>query len=479
MPNPTDRAETRPSSAPSLLAAAVILLGIFVMPISIAGTAVALPDIAAALGSDSAALQGVVNAFNVALTLGTLIWGQLALRLGAKVTFLAGLGTVVVGSGLSALAPTLIFLDAARALTGFGAAALATGGTTVLSHAYTGARRARVFAWLGTVVGVGLALGPALCGLLVAALGWRGTFAAAAIWAGAVLVLAGTSHLPAPGTIRGASAPWLDLSAFRSKRFTAIVLVPVAGSFAYVSVLTYLPVAVGAVYGMSPAAAGLFMLPLTLPVLAGPMLAATLMRRRPRTSSTHVIAASLGLLIAGDLAFLVVSPSVHPAWLVVPMLALGFGWGLPLGLVDGEALAAVARERAAAAAGALNFLRLGSEALAVAAFAAVIGGLLTARLGNASLADAVFSGEAGRGADYAAAFRLAMMAAAALTAAVAVAVALLLRRSHRQNAAPPAVSTVADSTADLALEEHLEHELERALDSGQSPQTAPTQEARR
>ena len=53
----------------------VILLAVFVMPMGISGTAVALPRIADDLGSSPTLLQWVINGFNAAFAIFTLFWG--------------------------------------------------------------------------------------------------------------------------------------------------------------------------------------------------------------------------------------------------------------------------------------------------------------------------------------------------------------------------------------------------------------------
>ncbi|MFL9655094.1 MFS transporter [Streptomyces sp. PB17] len=425
--SPTHATPGRPSPSPLLLP--VVLLGIFVMPISITGAAIALPDISRDLGSDPTLLQGVVNGFNIALTISTLLWGQIGNRIGLRRTFVIGLATVLLGAVGSALAGSLILLDLARIITGVGAAAIATGGTSIISHAYDGKRRAHVFALLGTIVGIGLAAGPTLSGLLVTALGWRGVFGVVAGVAALVLAAAAFGVLPAPSATSTGAAPhrgFLDLSPLRSPRFLAVALVPVAASFAYVSALTYAPIALSAVHGQDAATAGLFMLPLTLPVLVGPLLTGALITRT-RVSPHTVINTAIILLITGDVLFLLFDPSLSPVLLMIPMILLGFGWGLPLGLVDGEALASVPAHSSAAAAGVLNFLRLGSEALAVAVFGAALAAIIGAQLGNPALGAEVAAGATGHAAVYASGFRMMMIACAVVTTVIGAAVILLRR----------------------------------------------------
>lgn len=56
----------------------------------------------------------------------------------------------------------------------------------------------------------------------------------------------------------------------------AIALVPVTVSFGFIVFLNYLPVAFSAVYGMSASVAGLFILPMTVPVLLGSVVGGSL-----------------------------------------------------------------------------------------------------------------------------------------------------------------------------------------------------------
>ncbi|WP_372345361.1 MFS transporter [Streptomyces sp. KL116D] len=424
------------------LALAAVLLAVFVVPMSISGTAVALPGIGADLHASGAALQWVVNAFNVAFACCTLVWGSVADVVGRVRVFATGAALFAAAATVSALAGNAYLLDAARALAGIGGAAIFSAGAAILSTAYEGHARARAFALFGTVAGVGVSLGPTFAGQLVASVGWRWVFALHA----AALVLAllalpaaaralpatarGAARLDVPGSLvlvvatvllttgivqgsqwgwgsggvlalfagavaafagfvrveRRSPHPVLDLGLLRRRRFVGLALVPVAASVGFVTLLTYLPSYLTAVTGRDSSAAGRLMLLLTLPVLAAPVLAARLVRRG--VPARVLILASLGCLVAGDLGLLLFSPHAAVAVVAVPMLVTGAGMGLSAGLVDGQALALVPPGQAGMAAGFVNTLRLGSEAVAVAVY-----GSATASLVGAGHAyDAAFHG---------------------------------------------------------------------------------------
>jgi MFS family permease len=364
---------------------AVILAAQFVIPLSISGTAVALPGIASELGSSPGPLQWVVNGFNVAFALCTIVWGVASDRIGYTRSFRAGLVVAVLGSGISAFASDLLVLDVGRIVAGIGAAAVLTGAAPLLSHLFQGRDRTAAFALFGTVNGLGLAAGPALSGLLLTWLDWRGIFAAHAVVL--VLALIGSVRLPAIARGRVTSLrTLLDLSALRAPRFLAMALVPVAGAIGFVTYLTYLPAALGAVHGLTSGSIGWLMLIMTVPVLAAPTVVGRLLGSGT-VSPFGVVKVSLLCLAVGGIGVVaLMRPELPVAVLTVPMLFLGLGFGLPLGFIDAEALAAVPAERSGAASGVINLFRVGSEAVFVAVFSAVLTAVVTSRL----------PGEAGR-----------------------------------------------------------------------------------
>ncbi|MFF7341607.1 MFS transporter [Streptomyces sp. NPDC008163] len=457
------------------LTLAVVLLAVFVVPTSISGTAVALPAIGEDLHAGSASLQWVVNAFNLAFACCTLVWGSLADLIGRIRAFTTGAAIFTAASVACAVTPNVYVLDAARAVAGIGGAALFACGSAIISTAFDGAARARAFALFGTVAGIGVALGPTVSGPAVDGLGWRWIFGLHALALALVLLclpaVARTVEEPhgtgaprldlrgaavfvlamlaltyaivqgsqwgwtATGTLgllalalvllalftahsRRAEAPLLDLTVLRNKAFLAYCLVPVAASFGFVTQLTYLPTYLTTVAGDSPSTAGATMLLLTLPVLALPLVGARLVQRG--TPATTVVLASLGCLVIGDLALLLLGPDTSTLTMAVPMLLTGAGMGLSAGLVDAQALALVDPAKAGMAAGFLNTLRLGSEAVAVAVFGSAVAGLAAGRQGTGTYPAA-----------YDSAFHTLLWAMAAVCAALAAAVVTLARRERQ------------------------------------------------
>jgi MFS family permease len=410
---------------------AVVLLTVFVIPISVSGTAIAIPSISRDLGTSPTGLQWVINGFNVSFAVFTLVWGVASDRIGYRATFVWGPAIILAASALSALAPSLLILDIARVLAGAGGAAVLAGAAALLSNAFEGASRGRAFALFGTTLGLSLALGPTIAGGIVSGVGWRGVFGL--VGAFMVLSLLGSPLVPKVEVERPPGTKAIDFSSLKNKKFLAMVLVPVAAAFGFVTVLSYLPVALSAVHGLSAGTTGLVILPMTVPVFIGPIASSWLISHFRGIGPMTMMNVSLALLILGDVGLLFLSPSASIGALVVPMLLLGFGFGLPVGLVDGEALAAVPPKNSGTAAGVLNFMRFGSEAVAVIAYAAILAALLHSKISNPAVAQAVAAGATGHGATYASEFHLIVVAMAILTAIFTVLINLL-HAAHSRHA---------------------------------------------
>lgn len=363
----------------------------------------------------------MVNGFNVAFALMTVVWGALADRIGHHRIFRTGVVVVLVASILSGLSSSLLMLDLARIAAGAGAAAVLTSATSILSLAWHGDARTAAFALFGTVNGVGLALGPTICGAVTQAAGWRGALVLPALFL--LVSLLASGRVPRPRTVP-TSGPLLDVSLLRHRPFLAMVLVPVAGAFGFVTFLTYLPAAFSAVHGWDAGSAGAAMLIATAPVILGPALTNRVMRRFDLNVRT-VIAASLCCLIIGGVGMVALTPQLPWTAIIPAMLAIGFGFGLPLGIVDAEALRHIPAERSGSAAGLLNLARIGSEALTVAGYSAAVTLLVRHRVVPERLADAVAAGAPGHATDYAWAQHMTAFGVAAVVAALMLAYRVL------------------------------------------------------
>ncbi|MEV3860567.1 MFS transporter [Streptomyces sp. NPDC050095] len=471
---------TRPTRPTVTLA--VVLLGMLTLPMAMSGTTVALPRIGADLGASGATLQWVVVGYFLAASSLMLVAGSLGDLYGRRRILTAGAALYTAGTVGSALVDHILLLDAVRIVSGIGAAGVMASGGSLLAATFTGTARTRVFASLGTTAGLGLAFGPTFSGWLVDAVGWRATFlsyaavgtvivigtrlmaesraetrprvdkaGAATFIAGLALALfavtqgsksgwtsAGTL-LPAAAAAAllrtfvrveqrlvrtGSGRPILDPRLTRNPAFLGWAV----GSFGLgagtTGVLTFLPTYLQGAGGTSARAAGLTLLLMTGPILALPPLGARLVNRG--VPARHLLVLSLLLIAAGNAWLTTLHPGISATALAGPLLTIGAGQGLSIGIIDAQAMSMVPASEVGMASGFLNTVRGGTGAVMLTAFGAIMLTALESRLGPGELAAHVQAGAAGHAAEFTSAWRVTLWTVTALTTALAALVHRLL-----------------------------------------------------
>ena len=409
-----------------------LLLAVWVVPMGLSGTAAVLPTVSADLGADQGWLQWIVNGFNVAFAMCTLLWGVFADRFGGRATFRLGVALYLVAAGAIALAPSLPIVAIARVMAGAAGAAVFTGSALLISNIYADRARSRMFAVYGSTIGLGLAAGPSIAGAIVTILDWRAVY----LLHGALLLvaLAGSALVPRVSQpTKEKRSEHSNRALLRAPRFLAMCLVAVAGSIAFVTMLTYLPTALSAMLGLGETQIGLWLLPLTVPVFCGPFLGTWLAHRGGRSATTTVIMTGLGLLVVGLAGMLLLSPGRPVAVILLPALLIGTGFGLSLGLVDGDAIRAAPIGSSGTAAGVLNFFRMGSEAVFVAILGAILASTITSQMADSPQADQVISGAPLQPDAYSHGFTVAICTLLGFLLITATMVAVLLRAASKHH----------------------------------------------
>jgi EmrB/QacA subfamily drug resistance transporter len=157
---------------------------------------VALGSIQDRLGAGVIPLQWVLNAYSLVFAALMLAAGSLGDRFGRKSTMAAGVVVFCLGSLICALAGSVGWLIAGRAVMGVGAAASEPGTLSVIRHLYPQrAQRARALGAWSAVSGLALALGPVIGALLVELSDWRAVFWFNLI-VGALLLIALVRYVP-------------------------------------------------------------------------------------------------------------------------------------------------------------------------------------------------------------------------------------------------------------------------------------------
>jgi MFS family permease len=138
--------------------------------------AVSLPSIARTLGAGFADIEWVITAYVLSFAALLLAAGSYADRHGRKRTTLIGLVVFAAASGLCGLAQSALMLDLARALQGVGGSLVLTAALAIINHAFAKQERAKAYSIWGAYVGIAIASGPIVGGVVTGLFGWRWAF---------------------------------------------------------------------------------------------------------------------------------------------------------------------------------------------------------------------------------------------------------------------------------------------------------------
>jgi len=415
----------------------VLLVGIDMTAVNLA-----LPSIGRDFHTGASGLSWIIDAYTLVLATFLMFSASTADRIGRKLVFRIGLGTFVVGSALCAIAPSLGWLIAFRALQGLGGSMLNPVAMAILSSVYPHpADRAKAIGVWSGVIGLSLALGPIVGGALVdSPLGWRGIFLIN-LPIGLAAIVVATRVTPESkaakprradpagqtlialmlaalvfGVIEGPKLGWsspaiivplavavaalagflavefrrdeplLDPRFFRSVPFSAANLIAVfsfgsLGAFLYLNSI-YLQDARG--YG--PLDAGLLMLPLAVvSVLWGPRNGTILAKYGSRIP---LLIAGISLTAAAVI-LTQVSVTTPIVWLLVAYALMGLGNSAVGAPITHTAVAGMPREQAGAAAGVSSATRQVGQTVGVAVAGVT---LAAASTSHAALATATHLG---------------------------------------------------------------------------------------
>ena len=403
----------------------VVTLAQFMAVMSTSMVPVALPAIGRHLHASTTSLEWIVDAYVIVYASLLVAGGVLSDRRGRKGMFMSGVTVYAVGALIAGVAPSVGWLLGGRVIQGLGPAIVTPTSLAIISATFDDPReRATAIGVWSSGSGLALALGPAVGGLLVDAIGWRWVFllnvplAIAAVslgfrfvpviprsrarrrfdWIGALLITAGVGLLtfgliegPArgwgSGLILGAfvvaacalvgfviwerhhEAPLIDVSLFARAPFTVANIAGLTVFFAFIGAIVYLSAYFQQVQGRSALGAGLAVLPIGIGFFVGAQLSGRLVGRLgPRLP----MVLGLGLCGAAMVALvrLQAGSSIGAVWW--DLAGVGLGGGLSLTPMTAVAMAAVRAERAGMASAIHNSMRQVGQALGVAVLGSLV-----------------------------------------------------------------------------------------------------------
>jgi EmrB/QacA subfamily drug resistance transporter len=442
----------------------------------------ALTTIQRDLGASIDELEWTVNAFNLSFAVLIMPAAAVGDRFGRRRMLAAGVALFAVASAACALAPSIGWLIAARAVQGVGAALITTLAFALVSATFPSERRGSAIGIFFAVTGVGVAGGPLVGGAVTEGLAWQWIFwlnvpiglvlaplvamrvpesfgpRAALDVAGLALVTGGVLGL-VWGLVRGnlagwdsaevvttlaagalllvafvawelrARAPMLPMRFFRSRAFSAAN----AASFLAVGSLYtgvfFLAQFLQTALGHGPLDAGLRLLPWTATLFFVAPVAGALVDRigeRP-----FLVAGPLLQAIGMGWIALVADPGIAYSELVAPLVVAGMGVSLTFPSSQNAIIGAVPPEAIGKAAGTNTTMRQLGGVFGIAVSVAVFAGA-----GSYASAQAFTDG-----------FEAAMIVSATLSLLAALAGASLPRRAAAPRATRPEATRLASESA--------------------------------
>ncbi len=400
-----------------------LLLGMLLAALDQTIVSTALPTIVGDLHGGSH-LAWVVTAYLLASTVSTPLWGKLGDQYGRKVFFQVSIVIFVIGSALSGFSQTMTELIIFRALQGLGGGGLMVGAQTIIGDVVSPRERGRYVGLFGGMFAVATVIGPLIGGLCVTYLSWRWVFyinlplgvlalfvTGAALpghlkkvrhridYAG-TLLLAGSAtalifftslggiswawlSLPSVLTVvigvllaggfvvaeRYAEEPVIPLKLFSIRVFSAASTIGFVIGFAMFGALTFMPLFMQNVKGVSPTASGLRILPLMLGMLLASVTSGRLVTRWGRYKIFPIVGTALMTLGAWLLSL--IDASTNSWVLALYMFVFGVGMGLVMQVLVVAVQNAVSYEYLGVATSSATFFRQIGGSFGTAVFGAI------------------------------------------------------------------------------------------------------------
>ena len=136
-----------------------------------------LPVMAESLGVSTAAVQGLLTAYLIAIAVGQLVCGPISDRYGRRPVMIGGTILYCLGGLATSLTTDIDFLTLWRVVQGLGAAACMAMGRAIVNDVYERSEAARQMSTISMVLAIAPALSMVFGGIIAEAAGWQATMA--------------------------------------------------------------------------------------------------------------------------------------------------------------------------------------------------------------------------------------------------------------------------------------------------------------
>jgi EmrB/QacA subfamily drug resistance transporter len=385
--------------------------------------AVALPSIARDLNAGFGGIQWVISAYLLTFASLLLPAGSLADLHGRRRIVMIGIVLFLISSAACGLATSVLALEISRAVQGIGGSMLLTAALAIIATTFTGTERIKAYAFWGTAIGIAMAVGPIVGGIITGLFGWRWAFLinvplcilfVVAVRAyvpessdpqahrldfGGVITLSVGLFALISALIDGNQAGWmsasilirvagaivflaafflvelrrvrpmLDLRLFQQRMFLGAACGGIGYGASAQVMIFFLPIYLQGAFGYAPMEAGFAMLPFAIPLFIAPRLAATFW---PHCSHRNALMLGLGLTASGNILLGAFAGFGNYMLIAGAMLVAGFGTGM-LNPETAKAMQAqVPPDRAGMSSGIGGSIRFVSLLLGVAILGAVM-----------------------------------------------------------------------------------------------------------
>ncbi|HVW56322.1 MAG TPA: MFS transporter [Rhizobiaceae bacterium] len=398
-----------------------LCLAVLVAQVDTAVVNLAVRPIGAYFHASVAAMQWIVDSYNLVYAVLLLTGGLLADLYGRRLVFMAGALVFTLASFVCAFAPSVPILIFGRAAAGLGAALIIPSSLAIIRVVWQDpTARGRALGIWAACNGLAFVIGPTLGGLLIHHFGWPSVFLVVTPLAIAALALAPIAipesrdpagrHFDAPAQAFGMAAlggiafaaieshgsvtlavtalaiaataliffirvesargeaALVPLDIFRIREFRGAAVATTGMTFGMYGILFLLPLTWQGTGRLDATQAGIALIPMALVFVIVSPFSGALVRKfgAPATTGGGVAIIGLGLLLIGA--------SVHEHGLLATEIGLaltGLGMGFATGPLMGVAVGAVAASRSGTASSLINVARMAGATIGVASLGSV------------------------------------------------------------------------------------------------------------